>query len=592
MPAPRNEAGSNTSAIIQANTVLRPRPTDTQESSLPHLNDNSSLQTSPIQDGGATREGTSPRDNESPDDATVSNHLVPEQPTFISDYAGRLRYLGHSSTWSFSCQVLQMASQSSGLAASPSASMHVDGEIYGVTSERQISLSSADIADLPSLELSLYYLQSTKFRTHPFYHLFEETQFIQDLHDFYRNPSEFARDHSLWYVHYLVIMAFGKSFVSQQASIGPAGSDLFSRALSLLPDATCLSRDPVKSTEILCCLALYLHCVDHRVAAHSYIGQAVRMAQSHGLHTDMQPADVGDRLAQHCRLLWWTIYGLERKLTSLMGVPNTILDDDITTQVPQVAGNGCHTAALSIHVKISRLLGSIATTVYGSKEKLKDTFLSTIRKVLKGISELTEELTSFSSQCFGEISRVSAHLNLGYHQCIMLTIRPVLFHLFKQKIESLHVSREFTLLPSIRELIQVLTDSAVQIANILSQLKKHDLLAKHALHEVSLAALIEVFDAMILAGNLLANSRKSEVEELACSLRDQLDRVGEDHDSVMEPPLVNQVPDSSLDGNFGLPSPSTTFFDGWNPDDVGPGSRIGELAESLTLEELSDLWTQ
>ncbi|KAM0206131.1 hypothetical protein ACHAQD_012512 [Fusarium lateritium] len=66
-------------------------------------------------------------------------------------------------------------------------------------------------------------------------------------------------------------MAFGKSFTGQQASIGPAGSGLFSRAMNQIPDVTYLSRDPVKATEIFCCIALYLHCVDHRVAAHSYI---------------------------------------------------------------------------------------------------------------------------------------------------------------------------------------------------------------------------------------------------------------------------------------------------------------------------------
>jgi hypothetical protein len=41
--------------------------------------------------------------------------------------------------------------------------------------------------------------------------------------------------------------------------------------MARMPDVTYLSRDPVKATEIFCCVALYLHCVDHRVAAHSYV---------------------------------------------------------------------------------------------------------------------------------------------------------------------------------------------------------------------------------------------------------------------------------------------------------------------------------
>ncbi|KAJ4245268.1 hypothetical protein NW762_014138 [Fusarium torreyae] len=573
-----------------------------------------------IQHEGAADQLVSPPENGSPDDAEVSNLLVPEQPSYMSDYSGRLRYLGHSSTWSFSYQVLQMASQSAGLSGSPAAStqMHVDGQIYSIIPERQIDLSAIEITSLPSLELALYYLQSVKFRTHPLFHLFEETDFVHNLHLFYQDPLGVAGTCNLWYIHYLIIMAFGKSFAGQQASIGPAGSDLFSRAMNQIPDVTYLSRDPVKATEIFCCIALYLHCVDHRVAAHSYIGQAVRMAQSHGLHTDMQSASVGDRLAQHGRLLWWTIYTLDRKLSSLMGIPNAIHHDDISVPAPQMSETDIHLSALAINVKLSQLLGSISITVYGPKAKLKESFLATIRKALKGIAELSEDLSAFSSRLFGEISRVSAHLNLQYNQCIVLTIRPLLFQLYKQKLESSETAGGFTLPPSISELIQVLTNSAVQMANILSQLKRHGLLdillpfdleaaysaafvlvmasevdAKHTMHEVSLAALLEVFDTMIMAGNLLASSRKAEVEELAYSLRRQFHNNANDNEVDLSETLVsNQPSDASFASQFGLPSPGGTFFEGWNPGELYPDSRIEGLADSLTVDELQDLWVQ
>jgi proline utilization trans-activator len=97
------------------------------------------------------------------------------------------------------------------------------------------------------------------------------------------------------------------------------------------------------------------------------IGQAVRMAQSHGLHTDMQPASVGDRLAQHGRLLWWTVYTLDQRLSSLMGITNGIHDDDISALAPQISENDIHSSALAIHVKISQLLGSI--TISRSTQK-------------------------------------------------------------------------------------------------------------------------------------------------------------------------------------------------------------------------------
>lgn len=36
--------------------------------------------------------------------------------------------------------------------------------------------------------------------------------------------------------------------------------------------------------------------------------------------------------------------------------------------------------------------------------------------MLRGIGGLADELAAFSNRCFGEISRVLAHLELAYHQ--------------------------------------------------------------------------------------------------------------------------------------------------------------------------------
>ncbi|CAG9952726.1 unnamed protein product [Clonostachys rosea f. rosea IK726] len=464
-----------------------------------------------------------------------------------------------------------MASQSAGINTSPAASTqsHVDGQLYSIIPELQIGLDAAEISNLPALELALYYAQTAKFRTYPLYHLFEETDFSQNLHCFYQDPSDYAQTHGLWYVHYLVIMALGKSLLGKQAGMRPAGSELFSRALNLLPDAAYLSRDPVRATELFCSVALYLHCVDHRVAAHSYIGQAVRMAQSHGLHTDMPPALVGDRLAQHGRLLWWTAYTLDRRLSSLMGTPNTIHNEDISAPLPRISDSDLHSAALSIHVKIAKTLGSISITVYGPKEKLKDTFLSTIRRTLKCIGELGDELASFSSRSIGEISRVAAHLNLQYNQ-----IANILLQL-----------KKFNLLD---DFLPFDLETAYSAAFVL--IMSSEIEAKHPLHEASLAALLDVFDTMVAGGNLVASSRKAEVEELDYSLRKQFCQNTNDNANSARALPSDEGPDASLAGQLSLPSPSGSLFEGWSPGNLYTGSRIEGLADSLTMDELNDLW--
>jgi hypothetical protein len=73
----------------------------------------------------------------------------------------------------------------------------------------------------------------------------------------------------LWYVHYLVLLAFGKSFVVRKCyGRRPAGADFFIQAMKLLPDVTYLYTDPLHSIEILCCVALYLQCLDYRSSAY------------------------------------------------------------------------------------------------------------------------------------------------------------------------------------------------------------------------------------------------------------------------------------------------------------------------------------
>jgi hypothetical protein len=114
--------------------------------------------------------------------------------------------------------------------------------------------------------------------------------------------------------------------------------------------------------------------------------------------------------------------------------------------------------------------------------------------------------------------------------------------------------------------------------------------AKHSMHEVSLAALFEVFDDMIMAGNLLASSRKAEVEELAYSLRRQFHPGFNTDDSASGAVIFDQPCDATFASQFGLPSAGGTFFDQWNPENSYPNSQLIGLADSLTMDELHELW--
>lgn len=136
--------------------------------------------------------------------------------------------------------------------------------------------SSVDLSGLPSLEMSMLLLSTVKYRLHPFFHLFDEHEFVENLRRLYKNPAKYAQAERLNYIHFLVIMALGKSFTSNPS----AGLNLFNRALALLPDVTQLCTDAILPIEVMCSIAMYLECIDHRCASFAMVRYTFRFVHS------------------------------------------------------------------------------------------------------------------------------------------------------------------------------------------------------------------------------------------------------------------------------------------------------------------------
>ena len=253
-PTPSNDVFASGPVEAEISHV----PSHQYSTSFPHNND---------AEGDASTDGEDPLHEELA--TTLSNPLVPEQPGYLHDSGGGLRYLGHSSTWSFAQQLLFKAHQSPHVASASHPTVTYEASVYNVDVSKYI-LVPEDFLNLPSYELAVYYAQTVRFRTHPLYHLFDDDDFRSSLSHFYGNMQQFAQQYRIWFVHYLILMAFGKVFTTQRNAV-VAGTTLFNRALRLLPDVTFLSRDPIASTELLCCFALYLQSIDYRAAAYVHV---------------------------------------------------------------------------------------------------------------------------------------------------------------------------------------------------------------------------------------------------------------------------------------------------------------------------------
>ncbi|KAL0939637.1 uncharacterized protein CTRU02_206247 [Colletotrichum truncatum] len=480
---------------------------------------------------------------------TMRNPLASGSSRFLTDSTGRRRWLGPTSTWAYSRQVLTMIQGQLVQHESPEVPLKVDAQAFKLDWPSSREVVSKPPVDIPSLDYALYLTNTVKFHLGQTYHLFEEELFMNGLYQFYRSglKTGSTANGRLWYIHFLLIMAFGKALlVPGTPDQNPPGSGLVSRALELLPDTHGLYEDPVLSVEILCCLALYLQSVDHRNSAYTYIGIAFRIALTQGLHREPLQHLLSENEANRLRCIWWTLYILDRKLSSLMGAPNSIQDSDITVQLPKPDPAINKYKALGIHVVVSQLLAKVLNTVYGVDGRLDPSFLRNVQEVLRDMARLVPQLTAgfeFKFSSSEPASRVSATLNLCYHQCVVLATRPLLMCLLQDLLARKDHTHQ-NLASPIKALLQTSSESASKSLRILSRLKSQHLLEtflpfdlEHTFSSAFVLALMgaipglpdresnymkttsSILDAMILRGNVVAQFRKEELEKLQEILR-------------------------------------------------------------------------
>ncbi|KIW77665.1 hypothetical protein Z517_07497 [Fonsecaea pedrosoi CBS 271.37] len=516
------------SSAVEHNQITLDQPDISYAQSLPRSQDNpQSLRSSP--------------------GASLMNPLALGFPSYFADTSGRPIYLGTSSNWSFGRRVLAMTHERVMRAPLPPDNLLFEGKSYdlGWDGKRNTSPESPSEAPaLPSADFAMYLINAVKFHCGQLFHLFEEDKFMQQFSQFHENPDQVPS--SLWFIHYLLILAFGKAFVVQSnKGRKPPGAELFVYAMKLIPDLAFYSADPIEAIQVLCCAALYLQCLDFRGAAYRIIGQALRTSLENGMHTEMRSQQVDSDLSQRRRKVWWTVYILDRQMSSLMGVPMGIADESISAELPTFSGQPQRSTAMNIQINLSRVLAQILNTVYGAEGRLDKRFLTITKDALKSVANVTDQLNG-SFEVLGNssktsISRLSAYLHLLYHQCIVLTTRPILYTFLESKLRQSNINLvELLQSGSVRTLLQMCIESAQQMITILSALQDHSLLESFLPFDLDaaftsaiallMAATVDpsllkdcspwlqrahaVFDEMISRGNRVARMIKSELQQL------------------------------------------------------------------------------
>lgn len=132
-----------------------------------------------------------------------------------------------------------------------------------------------DTTGLPSLSHACYLWETVKFHLGQNIRLFDDEAFAGQLQDFYAGDStKKAHASPLWFVQFLLVLAFGNAFLGRPAKDGaPPGYQFFVRAISLMSDFAFLWKDSLLAIEVSALAGLYLYALDHRDSGHVYVGR-------------------------------------------------------------------------------------------------------------------------------------------------------------------------------------------------------------------------------------------------------------------------------------------------------------------------------
>lgn len=125
---------------------------------------------------------------------------------------------------------------------------------------------------------------------------------------------------------------------------------------------------------MLCCIISAVHpqpraSISYGERSHNFIvahdahtlqiGHALRLALEYGMHTEMHGICLDVDFVQRSRLVWWTVYVLERRMSSLLGVPMGISEESISASFPSASTLGQSSIVLEMQVMLCQILAKV-----------------------------------------------------------------------------------------------------------------------------------------------------------------------------------------------------------------------------------------
>ncbi|KAH6658848.1 Zn(II)2Cys6 transcription factor [Plectosphaerella plurivora] len=357
-------------------------------------------------------------------------------------------WLAPWSTWSFTVRLTVTLMRVLGRDATDMASASATGVIYPMTWKQVPEDEPPDISGLPSIDHALYLFNTAKFHLGQQYRFFQDGSFEAQIHTFYRGDARAqAATSRIWFVQFLVVLAFGSAFLSKAQQPGEApGSKYFVRAMSLLPPTASIWKGSLLACETLALVGLYFYSTNHRETALLYVGQALRIAQLEGIHTQLPEDELGRETVQRCRSLWCTIWIMDRHISTSLGLSMSTADCDFSGITGEPAIEKEEDTVLILQAKLSQLNWEILQTLYRGDRSPISVFLEKTRFILQTLAGHAQEIEQIITLKFGNsletMPKGTRHITLLYHQCVIVATRPLLYSVLKERLDKLNGSND------------------------------------------------------------------------------------------------------------------------------------------------------
>ncbi|KAJ5135915.1 hypothetical protein N7448_004469 [Penicillium atrosanguineum] len=315
--------------------------------------------------------------------------------------------------------------------------------LYDDLSSLRRPVASA-LPQLPPFEFAkrLFWVQYSYIGT--IFSLIKPREFEERLAFVYHQPPDFShRETCLIYCQTLLVIAFGLMYSVNQWSgdDGPPGFKYFKHALRFLPDIH--EEGSIFFVEVLCYVAYYMQNLNRRDAAFLYIGLALRMAISLGLHQEVSDPSISETDRNRRRRAWWSVYSLDRLLSVKSGNPITIHDEDIGTSPATIDGSTSDpwpSIVLTHYTQLSRILGRIGEEIYRKKPRSGSNLIMSVQSITNDLSswlrQVPDGLRIDFTTLDTHVNRETVSINLHFYSCVNMTARPLVFYVIQRRLDA------------------------------------------------------------------------------------------------------------------------------------------------------------